>query len=306
MTTQISVVVATRNRAGYLRKAIESLVHQSLDPKAYEIIVVDNGSQDETKLVVEEFGSFTNLHYVFEPKVGLSRARNTGWKNAQGEYIALLDDDAIADFGWLEKYLQAFDKFGQNAGLIGGRVELIWEAPKPDWMPSELLGFLSFYHYADIPVVLDKKQWLSACSLAFPRRVIQDVGGFREDLGREGNSLRAGGEEYLRRQIEESHLQSIYYPDAVVHHHVASYRLSKKWFMNAAYWQGRSYATILNPPEKPLQFGEKIKLGFAKILWISPRIIVMIFAANPAGRFRRWFQVIESTGFISGLFFKEK
>jgi glucosyl-dolichyl phosphate glucuronosyltransferase len=304
MTIKISVIIATRNRADYLRKAIESLVHQTLDTKAYEIIVVDNDSQDETKQVVKEFDSLVSLHYIFESIIGLSKARNTGWKKAQGEYIAFIDDDAIADPEWLERYIEAFDKLGQNVGLIGGRVELILELPKPEWLPSELLAIFSAYHYGDQPVVLSKEQWLSACNLALPRKVLDSAHGFREDLGRTGKKMRAGGEVYLKYQIDEFGLQSVYHPDIIVHHHVPSSRLTKKWFHHAAYWQGKSQAVMLNPSERPLAIGEKLRLSVTKILWILPRFGAMIITTNPARRFKRWFQVIETTGFISGLFYK--
>jgi glycosyltransferase involved in cell wall biosynthesis len=306
MTIKISVIIATRNRASYLRKVITSLVHQTLDVKKYEIIVVDNDSQDETRQVVGEFDSSINLHYIFEPVVGLSRARNTGWKNAQGEYIAFIDDDATADREWLERYIQAFVEFGQNVGLMGGKVELIWEAPKPDWLSPELLSFLSYYRYGDKPVVLDKEQWLSACNLALPKLVLMVADGFREDLGRKGKILRAGGEAYLRHQINECGLQSIYHPDIIVHHHVTPNKLTKKWFRRAAYWQGRSHAIMLDAFEKPLAFEEKIRLSFTRVLWIAPRVVLMIIATNPANRFRRWFQVIETVGFLSGLFSKKE
>jgi len=306
MTIIISVIIATRNRASYLRKALDSLVHQTLNPEKYEIIVVDNDSQDDTKQVIVEFDSCINLHYIFEPIVGLSRARNSGWKNALGKYIAFIDDDATADPDWLERYIQIFNEFGESVGLIGGRVELIWEAPRPDWLPPELLGFLSFYRYGEKTVILNKEQWLSACNIALPRKVIHDIGGFREDLGRKGNKLRAGGEEFLRYQIDKRGLHTIYHPDISVQHHVSSFRLTRKWFIKAAYWQGKSHAIFLNPSEKPLTFIERIRLSLEKILWITPRIGAMIIATNTASRFRRWIQVIYTIGFLSELFSNEE
>lgn len=298
MNPQISVIVATRNRAGYLRKAIVSLIRQSLDSKEYEIIVVDNGSQDETKLVIEEFSSADNLHYIFEPVMGLSRARNTGWRNAQGEYIVFMDDDAIADRECLKGYFEFFHEFGHNIGLVGGKVELIWESPRPVWLPSESLGIFSAYHYGNEPIALNKDQWLSACNLAIPKKILSVVNGFREDLGRTGNLLLAGGEIYLRYQIDELGLKVFYHPNIIVHHHVSSNKLTKKWFRNAAFSQGQSEARMLKPLNKSLPFGKRIKLSLSKTFWMVPRFGLMLLAVNPARRFRRMLQVIETTGFI--------
>ena len=223
---------------------------------------------------------------------------------ACGEYIAFIDDDAIANPDWLEKIVEAFDQFGKNIGLIGGRVELIWEAPKPVWLPMELLGIFSSYHYSDEPVMLNKEQWLSACNLAIRKQLLSAAHGFREDLGRKGNTMLASEEGYLRNQIDEWNLPSYYHPDIIVHHHVNGGRLTKKWFQNAAYWQGKSQAIMLSPNQRPLMLTKKLRLSIEKFLWIMPRIFLMLFTTNPSGRFRRWFQLIETIGYVTGLFSK--
>ena len=110
----------------------------------------------------------------------------------------------------------------------------------------------------------------------------------------------------MRYQIDKLSLQSIYHPDIIVHHHVSSNRLTKKWFRGAAYWAGKSHAILLNPSENPLSFSKKIILSFSKVLWITPRVGAMIIATNQASRFRRWLQLIETVGFISGLFSNEE
>ncbi|MEE8471432.1 MAG: glycosyltransferase family A protein [Dehalococcoidia bacterium] len=95
MSIRVSAIICTHNRSDYLRQAIQSLADQTLPTEQYEVIVVDNGSTDNTRAVVEGFDHIANLRYVYEPILGLSQARNTGWQNARGEYIAFMDDDAI-------------------------------------------------------------------------------------------------------------------------------------------------------------------------------------------------------------------
>ena len=93
----ISVVVPTHNRAASLPGTIQSLTQQTLGANQFEILVVDNASTDETRRVVcEEFCWVSNLIYVHEPQLGLSNARNAGWKNATARDVAYLDDDATA------------------------------------------------------------------------------------------------------------------------------------------------------------------------------------------------------------------
>ena len=133
MSIRISAIICTLNRAAYLEKAIQSLADQTLPEEQFEIIVVDNGSTDNTKTMVEGFKHLENLRYIYEPIMGLSQARNTGWQNAQGDYVAYLDDDAIACPEWLERIVQAFDTVEPRPGSVGGKVIPVWEAERPAW-----------------------------------------------------------------------------------------------------------------------------------------------------------------------------
>ena len=302
MGVQISAIVATRNRATYLRKALQSLLDQSLDPESYEIIVVDNGSQDETKKIVAEISPAPNLRYLYEPAPGVSRARNLGWRAARGTYVSFMDDDAVACRNWLDLYLEAFESFGWGIGSIGGRVELIWEAPKPDWLLDEKLGILSVYRYSDRPVVLKRDQWLSICNLAYPREVLQAAGGLREDLGRRGTMLLTSAEYDLKRILDGRGLPSIYHPDIVVGHHISPARLTKTWFRRHAYWHGFSEALMSTAFASSPH--SRVKVSLEKILWALPRLLVGLATPDPAARFKREYQVIQSLGFLRGVWRK--
>lgn len=300
MGIRISAVVCTHNRAAYLRKALQSLVDQTLSQELYEIIVVDNGSKDNTKQVVGEFSDAPNLHYLYEPVLGVSRARNTAWRIAQGEYVAFLDDDAVACAGWLAKFLEVFDSYEPRPGSVGGECEAIWEAPQPDWLSDKMLGYLSIFHWSDVPIVLREAQWLSSCNLALPRELLQKVGGFPEDLDRRGNSLRTGGESYLLRKLESWGHCSVYHPEIVVGHHVPASRLTKRWFRQRAYWQGLSDVIMLNQ-EGRLSGALRARKTLESIIWALPRLLLMLVSTDSAARFRRQCQVIEAMGRIRGL-----
>ena len=92
----VSVVIPTYNRAGFLKEAIESVLAQDLfleRNSSWEFWVIDDGSDDETRRVVESFGKKVN--YYYQENRGVSRARNQGIELAQGEYIAFLDSDDL-------------------------------------------------------------------------------------------------------------------------------------------------------------------------------------------------------------------
>jgi glucosyl-dolichyl phosphate glucuronosyltransferase len=300
MTVQISAIICTHNRAPYLRKAIQSLIEQTLPPDCYEIIVVDNHSSDETRDVVEAFGNIGHLRYVFEPVPGLSRARNTGWRQAQGQYVAFLDDDAVARPHWIEKYLEAFETTKPLPGSVGGKCEPIWEAPRPDWLDEKLLTSLSVYDWSDHPIILTKDQWVSGCNIAYPVDVLARIGGFREDLGRTGKNLLAGEETFVRRQLDSLGYNTLYHPEIAVGHHISPSRMNKTWFRKHAFGTGKSQA-FMDYGGKPLSMPRRLQLAARRALWALPRLGLMLAARSADKRFYREYQAYEAAGFISGL-----
>lgn len=95
----VSVIIPTYNRGYFISKTIDSVLAQTYRP--VEIIVVDDGSSDDTSVVVDKYGS--QLRYIYQENAGLASARNTGLAAARGEYIAFQDSDDI----WLPWKLQA-------------------------------------------------------------------------------------------------------------------------------------------------------------------------------------------------------
>ena len=85
----VSVIIPTHNRAGIIGAAIESVLAQSY--RDIEVVIVDDGSTDDTRAVVERYG--WPVRYVHQPNGGVSSARNFGFRHARGEFIALLDSD---------------------------------------------------------------------------------------------------------------------------------------------------------------------------------------------------------------------
>jgi len=239
----ISAVICSYNREKYIRLSIDSLIAQTLDEEHYEILLVDNGSTDSTKEIVESsyLGRVVNFRYIYEPELGLSRARNRGLKEALGRYVAYLDDDAIADPDWLEHILRAFDeRKNENPGSVGGRVDPIWEIPRPVWLADQMQNPLTILNLSDTPIRLTPQQWLAGANIAFPKSVLEEVGGFREDLGRIGNNLLSNDEYLLKKQLEAKSHFFYYYPDIRVQHHVPASRLNKKFFFRRYFWQGIS------------------------------------------------------------------
>jgi glycosyltransferase involved in cell wall biosynthesis len=113
MSKSVSVVIPTYNYGRFIADAIRSVVAQTLAP--VEIIVVDDGSTDDTAAVVGEFGE--NVKYIFQKNGGVCSARNLGVAESQGELIAFLDADDIWEPTKLEKQVAKFDA-SEDIGLV--------------------------------------------------------------------------------------------------------------------------------------------------------------------------------------------
>jgi len=243
---RISAIICTHNRSSLLGKGLISLVEQTVAANDYEIIVVDNASSDDTKEVTYSLmEKASNLRYLYEPRLGLSHARNRGISEANGEIAAYMDDDAIADPEWLEMIVRAFEDVEPRPVCVGGKVEPIWEIPKPDWFPESLLGYLSLLdlgdeaHWCDFP-----REHLVGCNIAFLKKPLLDMGGFDPLLGRRGQSLKGNEEIELLRKTKQSG-QGIYYePRAIVCHFIPKERLTRKWLIRRLYHEGISVGVL--------------------------------------------------------------
>ncbi|MEQ1691362.1 MAG: glycosyltransferase family 2 protein [Gemmatimonas sp.] len=240
----ISVVICTHNRADYLTKAIDSALGQDLPSELFEVIVVDNCSDDHTAAVLERLSSVVRV--LHEPMLGLSHARNTGWRAARGTYVALLDDDAVAEPDWLHHVLSAFEHGVPTPVCVGGRVVALWEAPRPRWLSERLQLSLSLTDWSDVPhAVTDlSREWLVGANIAFSRAALEDLGGFPTSLGRVGTRLLSGEEIVLQRRLLSRGLTCWYEPRAQVSHRIPADRVTHRWFRHRQFSQGVSDAII--------------------------------------------------------------
>lgn len=225
-------------------ETINNLANQSLPKEFYEIIIVDNALIPSAKESINKFMEMQNLRYIHEPILGLSQARNSGWKNATGEYVAYLDDDAIASEDWLRNILEAFEEIDIKLGCVGGKIEPIWQVPKPRWLNKELEVFLTILGYSNNPKILYERHNLFGTNMAFPKKVLKDIGGFNTYLGTKGKSLISGEEALSQEKIRRLGYEVRYDLKISVKYHILKSRLDKKWFIKRVFYEGVSNALI--------------------------------------------------------------
>jgi GT2 family glycosyltransferase len=216
--TDISIVVPTRNRAGRLRALLASLAEQQ-NPPRFEVIVVDNASEDDTLRVVGEADAAAGAHvraiHLPEP-LGPAVARNRGWRSARGELVVFTDDDVVASPGWLAAIAAAHAR--DPAAVVQGRTE-----PDPHELPR--LAAFSRSQHATGP-----GPWFQTCNIAYPRALLEQLGGFDESFWEA-----AGEDTDLGWRAIEAGTRVVYEPAALNWHAVhqpGAWRLihsTQKW-----------------------------------------------------------------------------
>lgn len=206
----VSVLICTKNRSDDLAQCLRSLARagESVE-EAWELLVVDNGSTDETRAMVHERAeSFpVPLRYEFEPVPGLSRARNRAVSAASGRILYFVDDDCIVADDWLEQIVRSFRAV--SVSLVGGRVELFDE-------DDASVGVRE----ATDPVELtDPHQYMSliGCNFGFRRELVERIGDFDEDFGAGGPLKSFEDVEFVFRALQRSETAR-YCPSILVYH----------------------------------------------------------------------------------------
>lgn len=250
--TSISVVVATHNRVQHLAQALASLTRQTLSSEKYEVLVIDNASTDDTAAIVVRLSSqFPFVKYIYESVPSANIARNIGWRQATGQYVAFMDDDAIASPDWLETIIRSFATTNPLPGIVGGRVIPIWEHPKPNWIQGKMLTALSVVDYGEKPKILNDKEYFFSVNMTFQKKLLEQFGGFDVALGRIGKTLTSNDEILIAKKIRDAGHTFYYHPQASVQHFIPAGRLRMPWFIKRYFSQGYSDALMWRIVEKP-------------------------------------------------------
>lgn len=141
MPPLFSVVIPTYNRVGLLRRAIESVLSQTLQD--FEMIVVDNGASDETRALVEGFGDGRISYVRMDRPGGAPAARNEGIRRSRGRYVSLLDDDDEYLPRFLEATLRRFER-GDGLGFTWCGITMVHDTPDGEKVVRERLWRLRF------------------------------------------------------------------------------------------------------------------------------------------------------------------
>lgn len=240
----LTVVVCTFNRSGMLRDTLSSFdraVREVPPDLPCEVVVVDNGSTDNTATVTTEAAraSAVPLRYVREPERGLSNARNTGVREARYDIVGFVDDDVYVRPGWAHAIVRTFVELPE-AGCVGGQTIPLFEGGRPDWIGPELMPFYGSTGSGAVRRQMNHPEHPFGVNMAIRKTVFDAIGGFDPALGRVRGNLRSNEESDFFRRAGMAGFQIVYEPTAILDHRIPAERARAGWVLSRAYWQGIS------------------------------------------------------------------
>ena len=243
-----SVVIPTRDRAQHLSGALESLTRQTYPRDRFEVIVVDNGSTDDTREVCSSFmNRIPQFRYLYEETAGLHAARHLGLKEAKSDLLVYGDDDIEAFPTWLEGIVDAFGD--KRVVLVGGKNLPKFQIEPPVWIlrmwekdrqGGRMLPYLSIIDLGD-EIKGISPYYVFGCNFSIRKSVLLEAGGFHPDaMPNDLIRYRGDGETHVAQYIIEHDYKAVYHPETSVHHLIPMDRLNEPYFFKRAFSQGIS------------------------------------------------------------------
>ena len=235
----MTVVFATRNRASALAAVLDSFTNLAAPDGGWKLVVVDNGSTDDTAALLASYAGRLPLTVLSEPRAGKNRALNTALPHLEGALIVLTDDDVLPSPDWLARMQQAAREHPQ-ASLFGGTVLPHWSRAKPFWLTEAAVPFSVLY--------AQQRRGAGPCScdaifgpnMAVRSSVFEAGYRFSETVGPDETRrmYAMGGETEFLRRLEADGYTGWFVPDACVEHIIRPEQLAEEWILQRAYRYG--------------------------------------------------------------------
>jgi glucosyl-dolichyl phosphate glucuronosyltransferase len=236
----VSIIICTFNRAGDLTQTLNSLGDVELPNAAdTELIIVDNGSTDDTSSVARSFSrSRLHVRYVYEPRRGKAHAYNAGIAAAKGRVLLFADDDIRFPRNWISGMCAPI--FAGEADAVAGGVCMAKHLERP-WMQEMHRLFIG----AETASLTDDNFELIGSSMAVAKSVLDKVPAFDIELGPGSpTGLWSGEETLFSWQALQAGYRIKLHKEVCVEHHFDPGRLRREAFIARAIYSGRSHAYL--------------------------------------------------------------
>lgn len=274
MSVEISIIICTYNRDKYIYQTLEHIVQNRFPVDKYEIVLIDNNCTDQTAEHCQKFHcNFpeVNFHYFIENKQGLSFARNKGIKEAQGDIILFIDDDAFMQKNYLYSLIDYLKRY-PDASAFGGKITPLYESGNtPCWMSPWTYSWVSAINKGANVCLFEGSSFPIGANMGFRRKAIPSE-GFNTTLGRNKDNLMGGEEKDIFNRMKAQSARIYYFPNIEVLHVIPEKRTTRKYIKQMALCIGKSerIRTLSISPFTYCKrlFTEIIKWGASCLLYI--------------------------------------
>lgn len=242
MPIEISVIICTYNRDKFIYRTLEHIAGNDFPTDNYEIILIDNNSTDRTAAECQRFSDCfpdVNFHCFTETQQGLSFARNRGIKEAQGDILLFIDDDAFMQKSYLYS-LNNYLKQYPDAVAFGGRITPFYESGKiPEWMSKWTYSWVSAIDKGTNVCLFEGNSYPIGANMGFRRESIPPE-GFNTALGRNKGNLMGGEEKDIFNRMKALNARIYYFPNIEVLHVIPEKRTTREYIKQMALGIGKS------------------------------------------------------------------
>lgn len=244
----VSIIIPTFNRFDQLNRTLSALMKLKTDVLLFEIIVIDNGSTDSTKNVVQKHIDLNNskaIYYHYDAEPGLLTGRHLGAKLAKGDILTFIDDDVQVSETWLNTIIEVMQNKPEVAFLTGPNLPK-YESNPPYWLGyfwrkvpnGKYCSWLSLLYLGNkIQEIHPNFVW--GLNFTIRKNVFVELGGFHPDcIPKSLQKFQGDGETGLTKKGFEKGYKALYHPKVKLFHEVPSSRLTFEYFDQRAYYNG--------------------------------------------------------------------
>lgn len=206
----------------------------------WEIIAVDNGSEDRTVAILTSFEKKLPLTIISQPKPGKNAALNKGLEIARAEFLVFTDDDIIPDADWLVEYFLIKDSKPEY-DLFGGHILPHWiTQPRSEVIKSIPTGIAYALTPTDLTTAPIKAGKIWGPNMAVRKTVFSNGFRFNEDIGPNGKNYVMGSETDFLQRAEKNGHKAFFVATAKVQHIIRPWQITDEWLRGRAYKAGRA------------------------------------------------------------------
>jgi cellulose synthase/poly-beta-1,6-N-acetylglucosamine synthase-like glycosyltransferase len=256
----VSIIIPTFNRSNKISRCFDSLFNQTYPKDRYEVIIINDGSKDNTEEVLKEYQKKAPCAFIWDTQEnqGIAKATNSGISRSKGDFICFTGDDCIPENDWIAKLINGFND-DTRIGAVGGKV-ISYQTNTP------VQQFIEDAHVLDQEAFI-KKNTLITGSAAYRKQVLMDIKGF-------DNFLIACVDLDISIKTQILGYKLRYVPEAIVYH---DHPATAKGLFSQQYRNGKGYVQLHRKYEKKYNliyvtcvYGYQI---LSKLLWFPFTLI---------------------------------